>query len=400
MFCFGVFMQITVATIMISVVLTLLTGCQSTATTSSTQLAKNATLYFDEKFEGFNRVNIETETEIFALDDDMRAMVVKKLAGERDNRKKATKLLKHFFNSDQVNMSYRSGANVIASQAYQNREANCLSLTIMAYALAEAAKLDVAFQSVQVPEYWVRNGRINMLTGHVNLRVMERKTPNKIVFLDRGITEIDFDPFVVKRSFPKKLIAKHNVIAMFYNNKGANAMVRGDYKIAYAYLKAATEIDPQFSGAWGNLGILYRFNGLEQQAIDTYQYAISINRDNLTAMSNLSMLLHINGEYERAKQLDNFIMRKRASNPYYYALLGDEKFYNGAYSEAIRHYRKAIKLNKNIHEFYFGLAKVYYMLDDIEKAQSFMRKAIAKNRTKQLDEQYIAKLNILRQTKG
>lgn len=393
-------MQFIIMSIVVSIVLALLSGCQSSPGYEQAATEFNSSLYLDEKFENHNAVYIESEETIFALDDDMKVMVVEKLINERDNRKKAKKLLKHFFNSEQVSLAYNAGANVIASQAYQNKEANCLSLTIMAYAIAKAADLDVVFQSVKVPEYWVRNGKMNMLTGHVNLRVMERRSPNKVVFFDRGIAEIDFDPYVVKKLFPKKVISKNTIIAMFYNNKGANAMVEGDYITAYAYLRAATEIDPEFSSAWGNLGILYRFNGYEQQAIDTYQYAININRDNLTAMANLSMLLHVNGEYEQAKSLDNFIMRQRANNPYYYALLADEKFYLGAYNEAILHYRKAIKLNKNIHEFYFGLAKVYYMLDDMEKAQSYMKKAIAKNRIKQLDKQYVAKLDVLRQTKG
>ena len=393
-------MQFIIMSIVVSIVLALLSGCQSPSGYKQAATEFNSSLYLDEKFENHNAVYIESEETIFALDDDMKVMVAEKLINERDNRKKAKKLLKHFFNSEQVSLAYNAGANVIASQAYQNKEANCLSLTIMAYAIAKAADLDVVFQSVKVPEYWVRNGKMNMLTGHVNLRVMERRSPNKVVFFDRGIAEIDFDPYVVKKLFPKKDISKNTIIAMFYNNKGANAMVEGDYITAYAYLRAATEIDPEFSSAWGNLGILYRFNGYEQQAIDTYQYAININRDNLTAMANLSMLLHVNGEYEQAKSLDNFIMRQRANNPYYYALLADEKFYLGAYNEAIHHYRKAIKLNKNIHEFYFGLAKVYYMLDDIEKAQSYMKKAIAKNRIKQLDKQYVAKLDVLRQTKG
>ena len=393
-------MQFIIMSIVVSIVLALLSGCQSPPGYKQAATEFNSSLYLDEKFENHNAVYIESEETIFALDDDMKVMVAEKLINERDNRKKAKKLLKHFFNSEQVSLAYNAGANVIASQAYQNKEANCLSLTIMAYAIAKAADLDVVFQSVKVPEYWVRNGKMNMLTGHVNLRVMERRSPNKVVFFDRGIAEIDFDPYVVKKLFPKKVISKNTIIAMFYNNKGANAMVEGDYITAYAYLRAATEIDPEFSSAWGNLGILYRFNGYEQQAIDTYQYAININRDNLTAMANLSMLLHVNGEYEQAKSLDNFIMRQRANNPYYYALLADEKFYLGAYNEAIHHYRKAIKLNKNIHEFYFGLAKVYYMLDDMEKAQSYMKKAIAKNRIKQLDKQYVAKLDVLRQTKG
>lgn len=391
-------MKITV--MIISIMLLGLTACQSTPNYQQAANKSSSSLYLDEKFENFESVYIESEKEIFALDDEMKAMVKEKLISERDNRKKATKLLKHFFNSEQMSLAYKAGANVIASQAYKNREANCLSLTIMAYAIAKASNLDVAFQSVEIPEYWVRNGRVNMLTGHINLKMLENKSPNKMIFIDRSVSEIDFDPFIIKKRFPKKVISKNTVVAMFYNNKGANAMIDGDYRTAYAYLKAATETDSNFSAAWGNLGILYRFKGFEQQAIDTYQYAISMNRNNLTAMSNLSMLLHINGEYEQAKQLDTYIMRKRANNPYYYALLGDEKFYIGAYNQAIHHYRKAIKLNENIHEFYFGLAKVYYMLDDVEKAQSYMKKAIAKSRIKRFDEQYIAKLDILKQSKG
>lgn len=393
-------MQFIIMSIVVSIVLALLSGCQSPPGYKQAATEFNSSLYLDEKFENHNAVYIESEETIFALDDDMKVMVAEKLINERDNRRKAKKLLKHFFNSNQMSLTYNAGANVIASQAYQNNEANCLSLTIMAYAISKAADLDVVFQSVEVPEYWVRNGKMNMLTGHVNLRVMERKSPNKTVLLGGGIAEIDFDPYVVKKLFPKKIISKNTVIAMFYNNKGANAMVDGDYITAYAYLKAATEIAPKFSPAWGNLGILYRFNGYEKYAIDTYQFAISINRHNLTAMSNLSMLLHVKGRYDQAKKLDSFIIRQRASNPYYYALLGDEKFYIGAYKEAIQHYRKAIKLDKNIHEFYFGLAKIYYMLDDKERAQHYIKRAIAKNRIKHLDQLYTAKLDVLKQTKG
>ncbi len=392
-------MNFIIMIITISLTLISLTGCQSTSGYQQ-KLIKVEPIYLDEQFKNFASVEVESEKSIFELDSDMKAMVAKELTRESSNHKKAKKLLKYFFSPEQLNLTYNKGANVIASRAYQNKEANCLSLTIMAYAIAKASDLDVVFQSVKIPEYWMRNGRMNMLTGHVNLRVMEKSSPNKVVFFERSIAEIDFDPFVLKKTFPKKIISKNRVIAMFYNNKGANAMVNGDYITAYAYLKAATKIDATFSSAWGNLGILYRFNGHEKIAIETYQYAISINDNNLTSMSNLSLLLHRNGDYEQAKQLDAFIMRKRANNPYYYALLGDEKFYKGDYHQAIHHYRKAIQLNKNVHEFYFGLAKIYYMLDDIEKSQNYMKKAIAKNRIKQIDQQYITKLNMLRKIKG
>ncbi|MBA6296121.1 tetratricopeptide repeat protein [Colwellia sp. MB02u-9] len=381
----------------IGITIILLTGCQSGNTLQNYYLGDiQASEFLDDKFIGYKDILIETDTEIFALSAEMKTMA-KSISLERDARKKATKLLQHFFSPEDINLAYESGANVIATQAFKNQAANCLSLTIMAYAIAQEAKLSVAFQRVDVPEYWVRNGRVNMLTGHINLTVLDEKSSDKRVLFQRTSIEIDFDPFVNKQPFEKHKINKNTVLAMFYNNKAATAMVNGDYVTAYAYLKKATKVDPLFSSAWGNLGILYRFNGYQQSAIDTYRYAISLNHNNLTTMANLSMLLHANGSYEEAKHLDSYIMRKRASNPYYYALLGDEKFYQGAYKEAMNHYKKAIKLNKNIHEFYFGLAKVYYMLDEVGKAKSYIKKAMAKNHLAQLDKQYLVKLTILNQ---
>tara|TARA_R110000822_G_scaffold67770_5_gene164969 strand:+ start:118989 stop:120116 length:1128 start_codon:yes stop_codon:yes gene_type:complete len=372
-------------------------ACQSTSSLINYQTEEaGMSLFLDNKFKGHQDIVVETEAEIFALSEDMQQMV-KSISSERDTRKKTNKLLRTFFSPDKINLAYQSGANVIAAQAFKDKTANCLSLTIMAYAIAKAAKLDVAFQRVDIPEYWVRNGNVNMLTGHINLTVFEGPLPQKLVFWERSEIEIDFDPFVFKKSFPKHKINKNTVLAMFYNNKGANAMINGNYLSAYAYFKAAIDTDSLFSPAWGNLGILYRFKGFQQPAINTYRYAIKLNRDNLTAMSNLSLLLHINGKYDEAKQLDSQIMRKRANNPYYYALLGDERLHQGNYSEAINHYKKAIKLDDNIHEFYFGLAKTYFMLDEITKAESYIKKAMRHNRISQLDKQYLVKLNLLKQ---
>lgn len=374
-----------------------LSACQSTSINQNKFVAiKHVQVIADNQFKGYKKISIETEQEIFALSDEMK-LIAKNISLLRDPQTKATKLIKQFFGPENINLAYKSGANVIASKAYRNKEANCLSLTIMAYAIAKAAKLDVVFQSIEVPEYWVRNGEANMLTGHINLSVLQDKSPNTLLFFDRQNIEIDFDPYVKKKVFPKHQINKNTVLAMFYNNKGATALVSNKYVSAYAYLKKATEIDPNFSSAWGNLGILYRMNGLEESAISTYRHAIYLNRANLTAMENLSKLLHSKGVNDEAKVIDSYIMQKRANNPYYYALLGDENFYKGYYLQAITHYKKAIKLNSSVHEFYFGLAKVHYMLDNNIKAQQYIKKAIAKNKIQQLDKQYLAKLNILKQ---
>jgi tetratricopeptide (TPR) repeat protein len=91
---------------------------------------------------------------------------------------------------------------------------------------------------------------------------------------------------------------------------------------------------------------------------------------------------------------------KRERNPYYYALLADEAFYLGNYEGALLHYRKAIKLNNQAHEFYFGLAKVYYALNENNKAQNAIARAISYNRINSIDVMYLAKLDFLKNKEG
>jgi tetratricopeptide (TPR) repeat protein len=373
----------------------LVVGCQTTSI-KSTNSPVFSELYLDEIFIGNQEFLIETENDVFAIDNEMQKMVADKLLPIRDNKKRAKKLLQHIFSKDNVDLAYQSSANLTASQTYHSQKANCMSLTIMAYSLAKEAGLDVKFQDVKVPEYWIRNGQYNMLTGHVNLVLTEPKSHNKEIIYGKKILQIDFDPDLVKKSFPKRVVNKQTVLAMFYNNKGAHALVDRNYSLAYAYLKQATLVDPSYSAAWGNLGILYKLNNHIEFAIKTYEHAVSINGENLTALSNLSFLLARTNKFEKAQEIEKAILEKRIKNPYYHALLADEAYFRGENNKALKHYKKAIRMDKRVHEFYFGIAKVYYALKDIKHAEKSMKKALAYNRVKSIESQYMAKLNFLK----
>jgi Flp pilus assembly protein TadD len=375
------------------ILILLLSACQSTL------LATHKTFYLDEAFPDYQNIAIETSNDIFSLDDEMLAMVEKKLKPERDIKVRASKLLHHIFKKEDKSLAYSTNANLTAREAYQSNTANCMSLTILAYVLAKEANLTVNFQSIDIPEYWVRNGQYSMLTGHVNLLITKPKSPSKFVFLDNGLLEIDFDPFAIKKSFPKKIISKERILAMFYNNKGAQFLANNSYDEAYAYLKAATEADPGFSSVWGNMGILYRVTGHSLFAENTYRYAVELNKDNLTALKNLSMLLGWQGKLEEMSRIDRELLIKRINNPFYHALLADEASFNGDNEKAVKHYKRAIKLDKKNHEFYYGLAKVYYRMSSFVLAKKAIRTALRLNKAVDIHEQYLAKLNFLKEAK-
>lgn len=375
-----------------------LISCQSTSFYNRQQVEVNTNLYLDSSFKNYQQYNLETANEVFALDDEMKLLVSEKLLTIRDNKKRAQRLLKHIFSKDNIDLAYKSSANLTASQAFHSQTANCMSLTIMAFALANEAGLDVKFQDVKVPEYWVRNGEYNMLTGHVNLVLTEPRTPNKMIVYGKELLQIDFDPAIYKKSFPKRVIDKRTVLAMFYNNKGAEALVNKNYSLAYAYFKEATLTDPGFSPGWGNLGILYKLTNNLDLAIKSYDYAVFLDKDNLTALSNLAFLFRSQGEKDKAKKIEADIFAKRSLNPYYHALLADEAFYRGDNHLALKYYRKAIRMDSKVHEFYFGIAKVHFALNDNKSAERAMKRALAYNKGSAIESQYVAKLNFIKQS--
>jgi len=356
----------------------------------------NDHLYLDHQFSSENTFAIESMHEVFKLDEEMRAMVQEKLVNNLTASQKARVLLEHLFNEENISLSYEGNANVTATEAYHSKTANCMSLTIMAYALAEEAGMNVSFQEVEVPEYWVRNGQYSLLTGHVNLIVKESDLVNRRIIWGERATQIDFDPFVAKKHFPSHVIKKHTLLAMFYNNKGAEALVNNDFYTAYQYIKSATHTDPQFASAWGNLGILYKLSGHYDMAEKAYRHAVSLKHNNLTSLGNLALLLNKQGRVDEAKPIDDFIHKLRVKNPYYHALLANEAFYNKSYQKSLRHYKKAISLDDEQHEFYFGLAKAYYMQNRLKLAKRAMTKAVALTKAKDTQQQYVAKLNFLK----
>ncbi|WNC70516.1 hypothetical protein RGQ13_10245 [Thalassotalea psychrophila] len=349
----------------------------------------------DEAFPSYTNYPIETKKQIYALDNEMNDFVHSSLMHEQDPSKRARLLLKKLFHRSPEDLRYQNGANLTATQAFHQNTANCLSLTILAYSLANEADLTIKFQEVLIPEYWIREGSYNMLTGHVNLKVVgDSKSPFVVVWNGKE-TVIDFDPYSVKKHFPKNIISKNRVTAMFYNNKGAQALVRNEFDLAYAYFRASIKQEPDFSPVWGNLGLLYKRIGLQDYAEQSYLASVNYNYKNYNAWNNLAILVTEQERHEEATKIYSYIHKARMENPYYHGLLGDEAFYNGEYKLAINHYKKAKSMLGKEHEFYFGLAKSYYKLGNYKQSEYYLLKAKRYARFKDIEDKYQSKLNLL-----
>ena len=150
-----------------------LSGCQSTP---SRHEAPERAIFDDSLFPSYQSFPLEDEDTIFALNDDAKAFVDGIFRPLENRERNINTLVSAIFDHSQMGMLYRSGANSIASTTFDNRTANCLSLSIMTYALAEYAGYDATFYSVEIPEYWTRRAGFSFLNGHVNLRVSVKES--------------------------------------------------------------------------------------------------------------------------------------------------------------------------------------------------------------------------------
>ena len=207
--------------------------------------------------------------------------------------------------------------------------------------------------------------------------------------------EVDFDAQATREHYPKTLLKLNQVVAMFHNNNGADALLKKDYVKAYAYFRAAFLQTPNLPSVLTNLGYLYRLTGHYELAERAYLRAIKNEKSNLAAWGNLSHLYRHMGHDQKAIEIVNRLTRKRSDNPFFHINLGDKAFRKQQWEIALGHYRQALKLDKNTHEVFFGLGKTYFELGNIQRSHYYLKLAKKKSRTEQEQETYQGKINML-----
>lgn len=377
--------------ILIVVLCTLLMACQSTERKVT---SASPTLLDDSLFPSYGLFPVETPEEIFYLDEEAQQFAERAVYESSASEKNVKRLVKSIFGRSEHGVLYRNSANTTANTTFSNRAANCLSLSIMAYALAEHAGLKATFYEVDIPEYWTRRDGFSLLNGHINLRV---SVPNEplLVSIGSSYADIDFDPQMIQSNFPRNAVPKERVLSMFYNNKGADALVANSYSRAYSYFRAAATLSPSLQQSWVNLGVLYRMVGAYEQAELAYKHALTINDSHLTAWENLAILYIHQERDEEAKAITEMVEARRRSNPYYHFILGEQDYDEGKYARAIEHYQRALRIDDSRHEILFSLARTYHQLGDVNNAQRYLEKAVRHSPNEQDRSRYMSKIAAL-----
>jgi Tfp pilus assembly protein PilF len=366
--------------------LLLLAGCASAPVEKA-----DADLFLDKLFSApSERISAD---DVLAVSPEMKRYVRAEIAEQLAVKGRQKGLFDALYDKNQLRLEYDAAITRNAAQAFDARSGNCLSLVIMTAALAKEIGLAVSYQRVFTEESWSRSGDIYFSSGHINITLGRRITDPRVLFAERNFLTIDFIPPRPGTTQHSWTVKEETVVAMFMNNRAAEALARGQLNDAYWWVRGAIEQDPKFLSAFNTLGVIYRRHGNVKDAERVLQYVLAREPGNTDVISNLILVLDDQGRAAESKTLVRQLKDLQPYPPFHFFNLGQAAMREGNYALARDLFAKEVSRDAYYHEFHFWLAAAYLGLGDIKHAQTHLALATENSTTRNQHDIYAAKLD-------
>ncbi|MGH8028635.1 MAG: transglutaminase domain-containing protein, partial [Arenimonas sp.] len=201
---------------------------------------------------------------VFALDEPMRAYLKESVATGTRLKGPRQALFDSLYQQDKLKLDYDTAITRDAAEAFTARSGNCLSLVILTAAMAKAMGIPVQYQSVFIDESWSRSQGITFYDGHVNISLRPTTGTGRISNLGKsesGLMTIDFVAPEYLDGRRARVISEQTIVAMYFNNRSAEAIASGRIDDAYWLVREAILQDPRFTSAYNTLAVVYRRKG-------------------------------------------------------------------------------------------------------------------------------------------
>jgi Tfp pilus assembly protein PilF len=264
---------------------------------------------------------------------------------------------------------YATGVSTVASETWRARKGDCLSLTVLTYAMAQELRLPAVVQEPRSFTLFDRRGTTDYRIGHVNVFVdrLMGVGDAAAISLTQGIV-IDFEPSYSSTRMGVKLSGR-GILARYYNNLAAEYLAANDDSMAYAHFKAAIAADPEFVPARTNLAGLYRSLGYTKEAEQVLVIAVGRSGDTDSAISALYRLLVAQGRVTEASKFEALRQARQEREPYYWIDEGIGQIDARNYRSAVKALEKAQELATGFSEVHRYLAFAYLQNGQPDKAQ-------------------------------
>lgn len=320
------------------------------------------------------------------LDD--RILPLARVLGRREA------MLQALFEPGLLRLDYDSSRTRSAAEAFDARAGNCLSLVLMTAAFAQALDLNVGFQRVDSESSWSLNGDYMAYSGHVNLVLGGGATRTAGSRWDMRMV-IDFLPPEDLMGHRVTPIAQATVLAMYANNRAAEALTAGRLDDAAAWVRAALRRAPQLAAAWNTAGLVHHQRGDADRAERAWSQALEAEPGNTRALANLAGLLEAVGRPDDAAPLRQRLARLEPTTPFVWLKHGQDAMAQGRWAEARDAFARELARDPHYHVFHAWMAQAQARLGDLAAARRHLALAREVSETPQQQALYGAKLDHL-----
>lgn len=369
----------------------LLGGCASTAPSPTPPPA----LFADERFAP------PSETvgakDLFALSPAMRDYLDSPAFSQRLRSKGMRHgLLDALYSKTDLKLEYESRITRTASETYNARMGNCLSLVIMTAAFAKELGMPVYFRSVEVENSWSRTAGLYLSSAHINIGLGQRPGDVLRSYDSERVLVVDFIPRDEAATLRSRELEEQDIVALYLNNRAAEALVQDRIDDAYWWARAAVEAQPGTATTLNTLAVIYQRHGELALAERAYQAALAREPENLSVLRNLEPLLLALGRPQEAQALAKRIASIEPTPPYYYFDKGMVALKAGDFDQAVTDFAREVRRAPYNDEFRFWLGIAHLKLGHLGDARENIALAVDHSTRGDMREVYSAKLAYLR----
>jgi Tfp pilus assembly protein PilF len=347
----------------------------------------------------FAPVAVDTSArDLFALTPEMRHFLRSDLSALLHMEGRQEGLYQALRSQRYLKLDYDAAHTRTAAEAFRDRAGNCLSLVILSATLARDLGLSVSFQEVLGEDSWGLAGDFIVASGHVNLVLGQR---SGVLLGDESQARVvDFLPSDRARGYHTRRVGETTLVAMYQNNRAAEALVEGRLDEAYAWARAAVLTEPRRSASLNTLGVVYQRRGLAAAAEQTWRLALDLAPEDTRVMGNLVALLQAQGRPEAAQPVQMRLARLQSLAPFAHYREGLLAARAGNWPRTRDEMQQEIARNPNFLEAQAWLAQAYLALGDLPEARRHLKRAAELGDTPADRSLYAAKLARLSQSRS
>jgi tetratricopeptide (TPR) repeat protein len=231
--------------------------------------------------------------------------------------------------------------------------------------MARKAGIKAHYQEVLRRPEWSTREETVLLVKHIN-----------VILEGAGYTYVmDVSGLRISPNARRQIISDNYAKALYFNNLGAEALIKNDLPTAHAYMSKAIETEPMLTDSWINIGVVLGHNGQLNDAEKALRKALEIDNNEYTALSNLYEIYISQENLEAAAALEDRVERYRRRNPYYLMQLSEEALLLGDQEEALKLIQSAVRKKDNDHLLHFALAKTQYLVGQLKAAEESLLQA-------------------------